>query len=188
MHARYTIPTIPTVPTPAYTPLAVLLHWTLAVLIIGMIGLGWYMQSLEKGPVAGWYFNLHKSIGLVVAGLVVLRLAWRLSHPPAPLPGSVPRWQARAAKASHWLLYAAMLAMPLFGTLGALLSKSGIVFFGTPLPRVFEPDRDLMKIFYGAHGVTAVILVGLIVLHVLAALKHLLIDRDGVFQRMGWSR
>ena len=183
--SRYTIPTVY---TPTYTPLAVLLHWTLAVLIIGMIGLGWYMQSLEKGPVAGWYFGLHKSIGLVIAPLVLLRLLWRLGHPPAPLPASVAPWQARAARASHWLLYACMVAMPVFGIAGGLFSKSGIAFFGTPLPRVFSENRDLSEVFYGAHVFTSWILVALIVLHVLAGLKHLLIDKDGVFQRMWFAR
>jgi cytochrome b561 len=175
-----------TVKPPKYTMPAVLLHWVLAVLIIGMIGLGWYMESLERGPVAGEFFNLHKSIGLVVAALVALRLAWRLGHPPAPLPASVPRWQARAAVASHRLLYAAMVAMPAFGITGALFSKGGLVFFGTRLPRLFAENREMAEIFYGAHVVTSWVLVALIVLHVLAALKHLLIDKDGVFQRMGW--
>lgn len=167
-----------------YAPIAVFLHWVLAILIIGMIGLGWYMMSIEHEPGSGWYFDLHKSIGIVTALLILLRAAWRLGHTPDPLPFSVPPWQAAGSRAIHWLLYVAMIAMPLVGAIGAMLSKSGVVFFGRTLPRLFTPDHDLAEIFFTVHSVTAWILVGLISLHVLAAVKHLVIDKDGVFQRM----
>lgn len=179
---------IPTVSSQPYAPLAILLHWTLAVLIIGMVALGWYMLEIEDDPGSAWYFNLHQSIGLVIAGLVLLRLVWRLGHPPGPLPASVPSWQAKVSRATHGLLYAAMVAMPTFGIIGSLLSKNGIVFFGTALPRVFEANHDLAETFFEAHSFTAWILVALVSLHVLAGLKHLLVDKDGVFQRMWFSR
>jgi cytochrome b561 len=167
-----------------YTPLAIFLHWLLAVLIVAMIGVGWYMMSIEDEPGSDWYFNLHKSVGIVVAVLIVLRLAWRLGHRPHALPSSVARWQATASRATHWLLYLAMLAMPIAGFIGALLSKSGIVFFGWQVPRLMAENHDLSEIFFDAHSVIAWILVALIVLHVLAGLKHLVYDKDGVFQRM----
>lgn len=181
-------PNLSTPGSTAYAPLAVLLHWSLAVLLIGMTALGWYMTAIEDEPGSAWFFNLHKSIGLVIAALVLLRLVWRLGHRPADLPASVPPWQARASRATHRLLYAAMVAMPAFGITGSLLSKNGIAFFGTSLPRVFAANHDLAEIFYSAHSVTAWLLVGLIALHVSAGLKHLLIDRDGVFQRMWFTR
>ncbi|NDP64550.1 MAG: cytochrome b [Polaromonas sp.] len=165
-----------------------LLHWTLAVLIVGMVALGWYMMEIEDDPGSAWFFNLHKSIGLLIAGLVLLRLVWRLGHPPAPLPSSLPSWQVNLSRATHWLLYAAMIAMPTFGIIGALLSKKGIVFFGTTLPRVFEANHDLAETFFDAHSFTTWILVVMVSLHVLAGLKHLLIDKDGVFQRMWFVR
>jgi cytochrome b561 len=174
--------------TRPYAPVAMLLHWALALLIISMMGLGWYMMSIEDDPGSAWYFNLHKSIGLLIAGLVVLRLVWRLGHPPSRLPASVTPWQASASSASHKLLYGAMLAMPLFGIVGSMLSKKGLIFFGTPLPRVFEANHDLAEVFFGAHSVTTWILVALISLHALAALKHLLVDKDGVFQRMWFAK
>lgn len=174
--------------TPAYAPLAVLLHWTLAVLIISMIALGWFMMSIEDDPGSAWYFNLHKSIGLIIAGLVVLRLVWRLGHQPAPLPASIARWQISASAVGHSLLYAAMVAMPFFGIVGSMLSKKDLLFFGIALPHVFQANHDLAEIFFEAHSVTTWILVGLISLHALAGLKHLVIDKDGVFQRMWFSR
>ena len=192
MSARPILSAAPTptpTPTPTtYAPLAKLLHWTLAVLLVGMVALGWYMTAIEDDPGSDWFFNLHKSIGLVIAALVLLRLVWRLGHRPADLPASVPPWQARASRATHRLLYAAMVAMPTFGIIGSLLSKDGIVFFGATLPRVFTANHDLAEIFYGAHSITAWLLVGLVALHVSAGLKHLLVNRDGVFQRMWFGR
>jgi cytochrome b561 len=179
---------IPAISSKPYAPLAIWLHWTLAVLIIGMVALGWYMLEIEDDPGSAWFFNLHKSIGLVIAGLVLLRLVWRLSHPPRPLPASVPSWQVNASRATHGLLYAAMIAMPTFGIIGSLLSNKGIVFFGTALPRVLDANHDLAETFFEAHSLTAWILVVLVSLHVLAGLKHLVIDKDGVFQRIWFSR
>ncbi|CDS50041.1 Cytochrome B561 [Polaromonas sp. CG9_12] len=179
---------IATVSSKPYASLAVLLHWTLAVLIIGMVALGWYMTEIEDDPGSAWFFTLHKSIGLVIAGLVLLRLVWRLGHLPEPLPARLPSWQVNASRATHGLLYAAMLAMPTFGIVGSLLSKKGIVFFGLPLPRVFQANHDLAETFFNAHSFTTWILVVLVSLHVLAGLKHLVIDKDGVFQRMWFSR
>ena len=106
---------IPTVSKRAYAPLAILLHWTLAILIIGTIALGWYIISLGRDPAAEWYVGRHQSIGLIIAALVLVRLAWRLGHKPPPLPGSVPGWQVKAANISHKLLYAAIVIMPLSG-------------------------------------------------------------------------
>ena len=174
--------------TPVYAPLAILLHWILAVLIISMIALGWFMTAIEDDPGSAWYFRLHKSIGLIIAGLVLLRLVWRLGHRPAPLPASIAPWQVSASKAGHGLLYAAMVAVPFFGIVGSMLSEKDFLFFGIPLPHVFQANHDLAEIFFEAHSVTTWILVGLISLHALAGLKHLVIDKDGVFQRMWFSR
>ena len=175
--------------TPAfvYTRTARALHWLMAILIAGMLALGWYMLSIENDPGSDWYFTLHKSIGIVVLILAVLRLLWRSGHAPAALPVQVPRWQVKASKLSHWALYGLMFAMPVAGLTGALLSKDGVTFFGVQLPRLLAPNHDLAELFFSAHAVIAWALVAVISLHVLAALKHLLLDKDGVFQRM-WLR
>lgn len=170
--------------TSHYAPIAVFLHWALAILTFGMVGLGWYMMSIEDVPGSGWYFDLHKSIGIIIAVLVLLRGVWRLGHKPEALPASVPSWQATASRAIHWLLYVAMVAMPLAGAIGAMLSKSGIAFFGLTMPRLFAPNHDFAELFFTAHSIIAWVMVGLISAHVLAAIKHLVIDKDGVFQRM----
>ena len=167
-----------------YTPTAVALHWLLAILLIGMIGVGWTMVSIEDEPGSGLFFSLHKSVGIFIFALVAGRVIWRLGHPPATLPVSVPAWQETASRVSHRLLYATMIAMPLLGLMGSAFSKSGIEFFGLSVPRAVAPNHDLAEALFTAHSVVAWVLVALIAVHVLAALKHLIVDRDGVFQRM----
>ncbi len=163
---------------------AVALHWTVAALIFFLLALGWYMMSVEKEPGSRWYFDLHKSVGLTVLALVLLRSLWRATHPPEGLPDSVPRWQVRASRLVQGALYVVMFAMPILGYLGASNQKRPPLFFGLPTPAWTTPNHDLAEQFFEIHSVLAWVLVALIVLHVAAGLKHLLADHDGVFQRM----
>ena len=149
-----------------------------------MLGLGWYMMSIEDSPGSDWYFNLHKSIGFVVLVLVFVRSAWRLSHPPHPLPATIAQWQIRASTMSHWALYVLMLALPLLGAIGALFSKHALIFFGMAEVRLVTPNHAISVWFFFMHSFAAWLLVMMVSLHVLAALKHLFLDKDGVFQRM----
>lgn len=167
-----------------YAAPAIVLHWLLALLIAGLVGLGWYMLSIEDRPDSGWYFDLHKSFGLLVFALVLPRILWRFNHKPAQLPARLPEWQARFASLTHWLLYACMILMPVTGFIGASLSKSGVTFFGMAFPAWIASDHGLAEQFFAIHSAVAWVLVSLVAVHALAALKHLLVDKDGVFQRM----
>jgi cytochrome b561 len=149
-----------------------------------LLALGWYMMSVEHEPGSKWYFDLHKSLGLLFFGLVLVRMAWRLAHPPAPLPSSVSRLSARLSRLTHFALYGCIFLMPLFGFLGASFSKAGVRFFGLPLPAIGLPDHDVAELWYGLHSAVAWVLVALIALHAVAGFKHLLVNKDGVFQRM----
>ncbi|MDB5872086.1 MAG: putative cytochrome [Ramlibacter sp.] len=163
---------------------AIALHWLLAVLISFMAGLGWYMMTVEHEPGGDWYMNLHKSVGLVVFVLVLLRIVWRAFHAPEPLPPNTPRWQVQSAKATQWLLYACMVVLPVTGILGASYSRPGLAFFGMQVPMWAATSRATSKLFFTIHSFTVWVLVALVVLHVLGGLKHLLVDRDEVFRRM----
>ena len=163
---------------------AISLHWLIALLIAGMVGLGWYMMSIEDLPGSDSYFNLHKSVGLIVFSLVLLRFTWRLAHKPAARPMSVPNWEVRLSTVVQRLLYACMILLPISGFLGASYSKEGVAFFGTPLPFWTAPDHDTTELFFSIHVTLAWTLVTLVVLHAAGGLKHLLVNRDGVFQRM----
>lgn len=171
----------------SYDTVAKLLHWIVAVLLIGMVALGWYMMSIENDPGSEWYFDLHKSFGIVVATLVLFRLLWRFSHKPAPLPQMVPLWQAKLARGIHYLLYVCIIVMPLSGFLGESFGKYGIAFFGWPLPKWFNANQAISGMLFQIHNITVWVLVALVSLHVLAALKHFFINKDGVFQRMWFS-
>ena len=173
--------------TGRYTRTAIALHWLLALLIPAQIGLGWYMLSVEKEPGSETLFALHISIGLTIALLLVLRVAWRAVHSPAVLPATLASWEAKAARLSHLLLYVLMVLLPVTGYLGTSFSGDAVSYFGLPLPGWAAKNDSLKEQFFTVHGVIAWALVGLIALHVLGAFKHLLKDRDGVFQRM-WPR
>ena len=171
--------------TPRYTSFAVLLHWLIAIGVFVMIGIGWYMVDIPKGtPERAFWFNLHKSIGVTVGVLVLIRIVWRLTHRPPPMPGSMPAWEVTAARISHGLLYACLLVMPIVGFLASNFTKYGVKYFGIPIGPFFAENQALRDGLQEVHEIVSYILVAVVVVHILAAFKHLLVDRDGVFQRM----
>lgn len=167
-----------------YSRSAVFLHWTLALLIVFTTALGWRMMAIEDEPGAEQFFDLHKSIGLIIATLVAMRCVWRLTHRPEPLPAGLPDWETRLAGVTHALLYLLMIAMPLTGYVGASYSRAGVQWFGQATPQWAAPDRALAHLFFTIHSLLVWVLVVVVVLHVIGGLKHLLVDKDGVFQRM----
>jgi len=171
-----------------YSPTARFLHWTLALLIIFTTSIGWRMMLIEHEPGAEQWFELHMSIGLIIATLVAARVFWRLTHRPEPFPADQPAWQVRLASVTHALMYGLMVFLPITGYLGASHTKGGVKWFGLPTPHWATPDHDLAEQFFTVHGILLWTLVALVALHVAGALKHWLIDKDGTFQRMGFRR
>lgn len=168
-----------------YTRPAIVLHWIIALLIVTMIPLGYFMVGLPRNtPERSFYLNLHKSLGLLTLALVLIRLGWRATHTPPPLPLTMPVWQRKASVLSHGLLYACILVQPLTGYVSSSFGKYGVKFFGLKLPNWGWDDPALRDVFVAVHETVAVILIVLVTIHVLAALKHLLLDRDTVFRRM----
>jgi len=168
-----------------YSGIAITLHWLIALLILGQIAFGWYLQSVpRKTPERTVYVNLHKSTGLTLGLLILVRLGWRLTHKAPPLAQSLPAWQRSAARASHFALYACMLVMPAAGYIASNFSKFGVHYFNAfLLPPWGVDDRRVYALFNAIHVVTSYVLVVLIAVHVLAALRHLYL-RDGVFYRI----
>src|SRR5437764_4711137 len=167
-----------------YTTTAATLHWIIAALVLGMIVLGWWMQAIPKFPVGQRVnaYNLHKSIGLTVLLLMLVRTAWRATHPAPALP-PMPLWQARTARLVHVLLYVCLFIQPLSGYLGSAFSGYPVKLFGFVLPAwapKSDPLKDAMSV---VHLVNSCVLVTALVLHIAGALKHVL-DRDGLFRRM----
>ncbi len=176
----------------SYTAVAKTLHWLIAVAIIAMLIIGWTMTSLPKGEEKFALFQWHKSIGITILLLSVLRLIWRLAHSAPPLPAAMPRWEKIAARASHALFYVLVIGMPLTGW--AIVSSSPLnlptMLYGlVPWPNLpVLPDlankKEIGHVLGGVHGYGAYILATLLALHVAAALKHHFMDRDDVLTRM----
>jgi cytochrome b561 len=172
-----------------YTTTAIALHWMIALLLLGQFAFGLMLDDIPRGtPERGLYVNLHKSTGIVIGLLIVLRIVWRLSHTPPPLPATMPAWQRLAARLSHAALYLCMVMLPLSGYLASNFSKHGIKFFNlVRMPPWGPDDKTLYTLFNQTHHLTALLLALFVGLHVLAVAKHMLIDRDGLLWRM-WPR
>lgn len=168
-----------------YDGVAITMHWLLALVMFALIGLGWYMVDIPRGtPERAYFYNLHKSIGLTVFAVVLLRLWWRQRHDPPVLPATLPDWQLVASTWSHRLLYVCMFVLPISGYIGSNFTKFGVKYFGIDIPPWGPEDKELYAIFKNTHVYTSYLFVTLIALHAGAALKHLIFDKDGVFQRM----
>ena len=174
-------------PAPTFVPLARLLHWLMAALLLAQLLIGVAMMaSLTLRPPL---IAAHRPLGLALLGLVLVRLWVRRRHPPPALPADLPRWQAIAAHASHLLLYALMLALPLLGW--ALSSAAGNVVLlpgDVVLPAIAPHDPALYAWLRDAHGLLAWLLFATVLGHVAAALHHAWVRRDGVFHAMAGGR
>ena len=172
-----------------YTRTAIALHWLIALVILVQIPFGWYLGEIPTGtPARGWYVNLHKSVGITLGVVILLRVWWRWSHPPPEQPGWLPRWQRVGASASHVALYACMLIMPLTGYVASNFSKWGVKYFNAvQFPPWGVEDQRIYAFFNGAHRVTSYIFIALIVAHLAAALWHAC-RRDGILRRMSVAR
>lgn len=161
------------------------IHWLTVLAVLGLCIVGFLMQELPSRPFKVEVYALHKSLGLTVLGLTLLRLLWRLVvGVPKPVPG-IPRWQALAAGASHALLYAVLLAMPLSGWLYNSASGFPLRWFGLfSMPKLAGRDRDLAELAEKTHETLFLVLAALVTVHALAALKHHYFDRDRTLHRM----
>ena len=173
-------------PTPAhYTRTAIVLHWVVALLIIGNLAFGLYVAGLPISPAKLRTVSWHKWVGVTILLVVAVRLAWRLRHPAPPLPSTMVPWERRAANATHALLYVLFFAAPLTGWLFSSAAGFPVVYFGVlPLPDLVSKNRELADVLRAAHKWINYTMAALIVLHVAAAIKHHVLDRDDVLARM----
>ena len=180
---------------PRYTRIAMLLHWLVAILVIGNLvlvwSIGWFPDHLVRPAI-----DTHKSIGLTVLGLVLLRLLWRFGHPPPPLPRTYARTERIGAQAAHILLYVLILALPISGYIHDSAFKDAAAhplrLYGlVPWPRI----RPIMELdpatkaqvhatWFAIHAKLAIALYVLLTLHLLGVLKHQLFDHEPVLRRM----
>lgn len=168
-----------------YGAIAKFFHWVMALAIIFMLVLGFYMQDLPVSPDKFQYYGLHKSIGALILIAVTLRLAWRQINVIPKLPSDMNFPERLGAHLSHYALYTMMFAMPLVGW--AMSSAAGFpvtVFDMFTLPNIVAPDKARFELLRELHWLGGYMLAGLIILHAAAALFHHFWRKDNVLKRM----
>lgn len=168
-----------------YTPTAIALHWLVALLVLANLAFGLYLVGLPLSPQKLRYFSWHKWIGVTVFVLATARVLWRLRHAPPELPASMPRWERRLANASHAMLYVLLFAAPLSGWLFSSAAGFQTVYLGVlPIPDLLAKNREVADVLRIVHHWVNYTMAAIVTLHVAAALKHRMVDRDQVLARM----
>ncbi len=170
----------------SYSRVAMWLHWTIAILIAANLLLGFFHEDFGKAATP-WLMFFHKSIGISILGLTLVRLGWRLGHRPPPFDAVLAPWERTTARAVHGLFYLFLIAIPLTGWMLSSSSNRPINFFGLfeigvlPVART-DGAHDL---FEELHEIAAKLMLGLIALHLLGAIKHHLQGHRHLIGRMG---
>lgn len=174
-----------TQPAGEYTRTAKILHWTVAVCVIGLIVVGLLLDSIPEGPAGDFAYMMHKSTGFLVLVLMVVRLVWRVvSPPPPPEPGIEP-WRQAVASATHYAFYALLIAMPIIGWAGSNAYGAPVTVYGLfTLPTILSENKDLSKEIFWWHETLGLTVGALLILHAGAALHHRFVRKDAVLARM----
>jgi cytochrome b561 len=169
----------------SYGIVAQAFHWLVAALVLVQFGLGLFAASLPVSLARLQWLSRHKSLGLAILALMVLRLGWRSMNRPPALPDSIPRWERRAVATTHWLLYMLLVLAPLSGWLHASAAGLSVNWFGlAQVPDLLPRNTALSELFKQVHRICVASLALLLVGHVGAALRHAFVLRDGVLNRM----
>lgn len=167
-----------------YGSVAQFLHWSVVLLLVVQVTLGKLADAMPVGFERLVAMSRHKSLGITILAIAVLRLAWRLFSPP-PAPPPMPRWQLWAARCNHWALYGLLFALPVSGWLMSSAANRPVSWWGlAQLPDFVRPDKGLQELFHDLHHLLVVALFVLVALHVAAAVKHQFFDRDSLLLRM----
>jgi cytochrome b561 len=162
-----------------------LLHWIVALAIVGMLVMGEILEDMPRGPAKSNLFWWHFSIGVTLFVFAVWRVIWRISQGFPDHVGSYATWELHLAKLVHWILLIGTLAMPLSGMLTVLSNGRGIDVWGLfQIPAMMAKNESLHELGEALHGAGAKIMIVALLLHVAGALKHHVIDRDGTLRRI----
>ncbi len=169
-----------------YTRTAKVRHWLVLVLLVAQYAIGWTMPHIGRNTPVSTLISLHFSIGVVILGLIVVRLIWRIIHGEPEAEAGIPPWQVHSARVIHWLLYLLLLVVPLLGWVNASYRGMPIMLFGlVPVPQLVGVHAAGWGSTGDIHTLVAEFgILPLVGLHVAAALYHYFIRRDRVLQRM----
>lgn len=167
-----------------YGSVAQFLHWTILALLVFQVALGLIAHELPVGFERLVMMSRHKSLGITILGIAVLRLLWRFANPPPP-PPPMPDWQRIAANLTHGSLYALLFALPITGWLMSSAANRPVSWWGlVQLPDFIAPDAAVKETWEEVHETLVKVLYVLVGVHVLGVIKHQFIDRDGLIRRM----
>lgn len=161
-------------------------HWSVSILIISMLTLGFIMTRMDRSAFKFQLYSIHKSLGLSLLILIVLRLIWRLFNKPPAYPNSIPNWEQNLARLGHWIIYMIILAIPLSGWLMSTASGYLANFWGWgkwAMPWI-ETNKALAQTANYYHTRLAYVIIGLLILHILMALKHHCLAKNNILRRM----
>jgi cytochrome b561 len=168
-----------------YSPLAIGLHWLIALMILGSFSVGLYMADLPFSPQKLKIYSWHKWAGVTIFMLVAVRCVWRLFHAAPAMPAQTPLWQQRVATATHYLLYVLMFAIPLSGWLMSSAKGFQTVYFAVlPIPDLLQKNIELGDKLRDLHELLNWLMLSIVAMHAAAAFKHHFFDRDDVLKRM----
>ncbi len=170
----------------AYTKVAIVMHWVMALFILLNLSVGFFMETFANpSPQRSNVLFYHASIGIVILTLAVFRFGWRLTHQPPPLPPSIPKSQRSAAHGLHWVLYVLIFVQPISGYVHRMAGGHPVSFFGLfNLPVWIGKNESLRLLTDVIHDSGGIIIAILVAGHIGMALKHRFIDRDAVMRRM----
>jgi cytochrome b561 len=161
------------------------LHWLVAVLVLAQFVIGSVAEEMKLTPAKLDLFVWHKSIGVTILALAVLRLLWRLANPPPAMPAGTPRWEQRLAALGHWALYALIFVVPISGWLVSDASRVPFkAYFVLPMPDLIATSRSLQEAAEEVHEVLTMTLLVVVIVHIAAALRHHFLLHDNVLRRM----
>ena len=169
---------------PRYTKVVIWLHWLIGLAVIANICLAMLTEGLPRETQRA-AMDVHKALGITILALTILRILWRLGHKPPPMPASTPAWQKLLSRIVHFLFYALLILLPLSGWVWMSAADRPIDFFGlATIPTIVAPNEGLADVMHDRHEVLGLAMLGLAVVHILAALKHQFFDRNGLIGRM----
>lgn len=169
-----------------YNTVSRIFHWSVALLILGLLIVGFFMEGMNPEPLKFKIYGWHKALGMVVIGLGVARIIWKHASQSPNSLSTHKKWEKMLSKTIHIVLYILIIAMPLSGWIMSSAGGYPVSFFGLfEFPNIVEKNKELGRIANQVHGILAYALVGCVGLHVVGAIKHHVIDKDVTLNRMG---